>query len=298
MSSNHPLQCFEGLEPNLQLDREPFKVRHKLQDHPALSLVNLQKVIPRLPSEQVFFSSGSLNKADDFDRAHINQKSRFSLEESLEDLRRTNAYIMVRSPEVDASFKDLFAAMKSDVETVIKAQRLGDHAIDPMLFLFIASPQSITPFHIDRYSTLLLQLQGSKKVYLYPAWDERFCSAKTLEGFMAKSGVRPEYRPDMAPFARCFDFGPGEVLHIPFISPHHVENGQGAVSISLSIIFNTKESNLKTKALLMNQQLRRLSSVVPWQPRPIHSDPLTDALKGHAWRVASQVKRLLKLAIP
>lgn len=295
MKIDHNLRCFEGLLPDHRLDREPFKVRHNLQEHPALSLVNLQQVHPRLPKDQVFFSSGSLNMVDDFDRAHIDQKSRFSLQDSLADLLHSNAYIMVRSPEVDPSFKDLFAAMKSDVELVMKAQELGDQTIDPMLYLFIASPRSITPFHIDRYSTLLLQLRGTKKVYLYPAWDERICTAKTLEGFIARSGVRPNYQPEMAPLARCFDFGPGEVLHIPFVAPHHVENGSDAVSISLSIIFNTKESNLKTKALLMNQKLRRLGSALPWrpQPQPIHANAVMDSLKGQAWQLASAVKRAL-----
>ena len=294
MPTNPQLRCFSGMDTMHQIDREPFKALHKLQDHPALSLANLQQVLPRLPSEQVFFSSGALKRTDDFDRAHIDQKSRFSLEESLADLQRTNAYIMVRSPEVDASFKDLFAAMKTDVEKVMQDQGLGHCALDPMLYLFIASPLSITPFHIDRYSTLLLQLQGTKKVYIYPAWDERFCSATALEDFIARSGVRPEYRSEMASFSQCFDFGPGEVLHIPFVAPHHVENGADAVSISLSIIFNTKESDLKTKALLMNKQLRRLSSVLPWQPLPIHTSPLTDSLKGQAWRFASRVKRAVK----
>jgi len=291
MTDSKNMKCFDGLLPEHKLDRRPFKIRHSLQEHPALSLANLQKVLPRLPADQVFFSKGSLKKSDNFDRAHIDQKSQFSLEEALADLLRSNAYIMVRSPEVDPSFKDLYRSMQSDVESLIRAQGLGNHAIDPMLYMFIASPKSITPFHLDRYSTLLLQLQGTKKVYLYPAWDERFCTAETLEGFVSQTGVRPTYREDMASFGQCFDFGPGEVLHIPFVAPHHVENGDESVSISLSIIFNTDESNLKTKALMFNHKLRQLGRIWSWQPAQVNKYPLADAIKGNAYRLVSRLKK-------
>ncbi len=285
MSLARPFTVFKNLDAEQNLDREPFKCHHTITDHPALSLANLQKVIPSLPQDQVFFSSGSLNKSDDFDRAHIDKKSSFSLEQTLQDLQKTDAYIMVRSPEADPSFKDLFASMRSDVEALMQAQNLGRSAIDPMLYLFIASPGSITPFHIDRYSTLLLQLKGTKKVYLYPAWDEKYCPAETLEGFMARKPVRPVYHESMASGAKGFDFGPGEVLHIPFVAPHHVENGKDSVSISLSIIFNTNESMLKQKALMMNHRLRNLGL----KPTPINQSKIIDQVKGQAWRILSKV---------
>ncbi len=289
MSKKFQPQCFDGFSSQQHLDREPFKARHKLGDHPALSIANLQKVLPNLPSDQVFFSSGALQKTDNFDRAHLDKKNRFSLEEALSNLLQSNAYIMVRSPEVDPSFRDIFNSLRSDVEQVMKAQGLGTHAIEPMLYLFIASPKSITPFHIDRYSTLLLQLQGTKKVFLYPAWDERFCSAETLEGFVSRAGVRPVYSEEMGSHAQCFDFGPGEVLHIPFVAPHHVENGAHSVSISLSIIFNTRESNIKTKALMMNHLLRKYGQNISWQPSPVNSSALGDVVKGNAWRILSRI---------
>ncbi|MGE5865968.1 MAG: hypothetical protein ACM32J_12840, partial [Rhizobacter sp.] len=63
-----PLACFATDIRRDLLDRQPFTFRHRLLGHPALSLANLGRAIPALPASQVFYSSGRLQRGDDFDR--------------------------------------------------------------------------------------------------------------------------------------------------------------------------------------------------------------------------------------
>ena len=50
------LRCFdEGVDASL-LDRGSFVCGHRLMGHPALSMENLAKVIPRLPQGQIRWS--------------------------------------------------------------------------------------------------------------------------------------------------------------------------------------------------------------------------------------------------
>lgn len=284
------MTCFEGLTQTSDLDKKPFKFGHKLLDHPAMAMSNLMEVIPRLPSEQVFYSSGNLSKGDDFDRAHLDRKNGLSIEETIARMQEVDSYIMVRSPEVDPSFKELFKELRSDVDHLIQSCAMGYQALEPMLYMFIASPGSITPFHLDRYSTFLLQFQGRKTVSIYPSWDEQIISADVLEGFMARRGVRPAYDESFAAKAQIFDFGPGEVIHIPFVAPHDVSNGKDEVSLSLSIIFNSRETQKQIEALSFNHLLRKRLKMAP---ASIGSQKGIDSLKAQAYRGYSRVKRTL-----
>src|SRR4051794_35273274 len=91
-----PLTCFADDIDRERLDHEAFTFRHRLMGHPALSLENLGRVIPALPPSQVFYSSGVLDRRDDFDRAHVDHRNGLSIEETIETIRTSNSYVMVR----------------------------------------------------------------------------------------------------------------------------------------------------------------------------------------------------------
>ncbi len=274
------------------LDRRAFVFGHTLEDHPALSLRNLSEALPALPREQVFHSSGRLSEADDFDNAHKQYRPRQSLEEALEDLRNTDAYIMVRQPEAHASFRPVYEALCSDVSSMATGAGIRAELDDAMLYLFIASPGSVTPFHIDRYSTCLMQVRGRKEVVVYPPWDERVVADEDAEHYFAQTGRRPEWREAAAPLGERFAFSPGQALHIPFAAGHHVRNGQEDVSISLSIIFKTTQSRRLMQALLFNHYLRRYASRLGMKPGRVAMDAAGVAAKAALWNTGRRVAGL------
>lgn len=150
-----------------------------------------------------------------------------------------------------------------------------------MLYLFIASPDSVTPFHIDRYSTVLMQFRGSKTVTIYPAWDERVADPRECEDYVAYAAQRgPLRKADADEQSSPFSFAPGESLHIPFAAGHHVQNGPDDVSISLSIIFKTDETERMRKAILFNRRARRAFSHVGFQPAVVGQAPWKDTMKA------------------
>ncbi len=276
--------------PNFDgIDQRAFTFGHKLLGHPALTIDNLSRVLPSLPAEQVFYSSGKLDKADDFDRAHLEKKNGLSLGETIERIRTSDSYIMVRSPEVDPSFNELHRQLVEDVGVLMKRRGVGARPVDPMLYLFIASPNSVTPFHVDRYSTFLMQFSGRKQVTVFPMFDERVAPARELEAFMAQTGERPLYRPEAETLGTTFDFAPGQAVHIPFMAGQHVKNGADDVSISLSIIFNTKQTKAFSRAMILNHGLRELGL----SPQGVGRSSWRDHGKSFVYRAASKVRRTL-----
>ncbi len=278
------IQCFgPGMDPAL-LDRVGFLFDHRLVDHPALSLDVLADVLPSLPSNQVFHSSGRLANTDNFDRAHLDHRPAVDLETALEQLLTTDGYIMVRRPETHAAFKPLFAALHAEVSQLVSAAGIPRAIDDAMLYLFIASPNSVTPFHIDRYSTFLMQCRGSKVVTVYSPWDVRVVDDQDTEHFFANTGRRPVWRPETETLGQPFEFRPGQALHIPFAAGHHVRNGSEDVSISLSIIFKTARTRQLMRAMLFNHYIRAAMAPLGMQPGRVALDHPGVASKANAWR--------------
>lgn len=284
------MQCFEDSPVPDQLDREAFKFKHKLMGHPALSLENLQRVIPSLPKERVMYSKALLQKGDDFEATLKQRPADRTIEETIESIRVSDGYVMVQSPEIDPSFAPLHRELLADVQTLMRRRGVGTEAIDPQLYLFIASPNAVTPFHIDRYSTFLMQFRGSKEVTVFPQWDERVVPSVSREAYVAYANSRLAWSPQADALGTKYQFAPGEAIHIPFVAGHHVRNGGDDVSISMSIIFNTAQSMAWRRALSFNHASRRVLGRFRISPAPVGRSPWRDSAKARIWSAVAKVK--------
>jgi len=287
-------RCFVGAIEEEMLDRQDFVLKHKLLSHPSLSLESLASVIPALRKDQVFYSKGLLDVDADFESTYRTRPRDRTIEETIENIRVTDSYIMVRSPESHEAFRELHRDLIGDVEALMRRRGVGRTAIDPQLYLFIASPNSITPFHVDRYSTFLLQFRGSKTVSIYPQWNQKVVPSSRLEDYMAYSNTRLHWEDSMSSLAQHHDFQPGDALHIPFAAGHHVKNGPGDVSISMSIIFNTDESMVWRRALQFNQFSRRYLRRLGLAPSPVGAGDWRDAAKSRLWQVVTRARSVIR----
>jgi Cupin-like domain len=287
-------RCFKDDFAAVPIDQEPRKFGHKLTSHPAVSLENISRLILKHPKNQIVYSKGLLKNGDDFENAQHEHGNGLSIEETIETIRTSNSYIYVVSPELDPSFRDLHRELVADVEAVMKRQGLGDSAIDTSLHLFIASPGAFTPFHIDRYSTILMQARGSKEVCIFPSWDERVVSSPDREQYLAYKKTKLPWAPEMDALATRFDFSPGESVHIPFVAGHYVRNGSDDVSISLSITFNTNQSMAWRRTIAFNRIARPHLLKLGAAPDPVGASRWRDAAKAGTWAKVAGLSRALQ----
>lgn len=128
---------------------------------------------------------------------------------------------------------------------------------------------------------------------IYPAWDERVADPRECEDYVAYSVQRgPLRRADAEALGNPFSFSPGESLHIPFAAGHHVRSGPHDVSISMSIIFKTDETERMRKAILFNRRARRAFSRFGFQPAVVGQVPWKDTMKAVVYRGAHQAAKL------
>lgn len=277
------------------LDRAPFQFTHGLVDHPSVSLPTLAKVLPELPADQVMYSRKLADRGVNMDVAHLEYKNGLSIEETIENIRTSNSYIAVRKPEVHPEFKDLARVVTRDIGEVMRRQGTGTVPTDVEMWLFIASPGAITPFHFDRFSNYLLQFRGSKKIAIFKPWNEEVFEASAYESRMAGEDRRMEWHDDKDRFAEKFVVSPGEGVHIPFLGGHYVENGPGDASITLSVFFHNSETARWKKALLTNHILRKRLSPLGFTPRPINSSTAMDSMKASVYPMVNVAHRGLRL---
>ena len=100
--------------------------------------------------------------------------------------------------------------------------------------LLISSPTAQVYFHADTQPNLLWHIRGRKRVWVYPALDQRYCSTVDLQRiYTNETEEELPYDPVWDEAATVFDLNPGDVASWPQNAPHRVANLDG-LNVSLS----------------------------------------------------------------
>ena len=145
-------------------------------------------------------------------------------------------------------------------------------------YIFLSAASTVTPAHVDHEHNLLLQVVGTKRVTVGSFADPDH-ESDVMEGMHSgrygRTGVLP-HEP------RTFELEPGTGVYIPPRAVHMVEVGEG-LSISLSLVFHTRELERSARVYAVNAKLRKTGL----RPRPPGSSVAADKAKSAAaiaWR--------------
>lgn len=122
--------------------------------------------------------------------------------------------------------------------------------------LLISSPGALVYYHADGPASVLWHIRGRKRVWVYPALDERYMQREFLEDIIA--GVRHEYLPYEHAYDRAavrYDLEPGQWVAWPQNAPHRVTN-LDSVNVSLSTEHFTRESRRRARVYVANRFFR------------------------------------------
>lgn len=287
------LKCFtEDIEPT-ELDRTTFCIKHNLANHPALSLENLAKMLEELPQDKILYSTELAGLDVNFDKALNVSEKEVDFDKVIETIKSTNSYIAIKNPEYHPSFKELYADLFSDVSELLKANKTGNQPLDPKLWIFIASPNTVTPFHFDRYSNIIMQIRGSKELAVFPPRKEEVISSKVTDAYVDWSTELPSWKEELDQYAHKYEFKTGQAVHIPFVSGHYVKNGSEDISISLSFFFQSEETIKWTKAMKFNNRMRRFGLNLG----AVGNSKVIDEMKAKAFSLVAVISNLLHMIV-
>ncbi|WP_374406009.1 transcriptional regulator [Pelagerythrobacter sp.] len=256
----------------------PHVLRHALAAHPLLALDALAALAERLPERSIEYNRGDLPIGVDGKPGGTG----LSIGETIRHIARSNSWAVLKNVEQVAEYEALLLSLLGEVRAEIEAKTGA--MLRPQAFVFISSPNAVTPYHFDPEHNILLQLVGRKTMTQFPAGDPRFAPDTIHESYHAGGARELTWRDELSAAGREFALGPGEAVYVPVMAPHFVRNGPES-SISLSITWRSDWSFAEADARGLNRVLRR-AGLTPAAPARW---PLTNRGKALAFRALRRI---------
>ena len=193
--------------------------------------------------------------------------------------------MLLKYIEQDPAYAQLMREVLAEIEPVVRG------ATGPMMrlegFIFISSPEAVTPPHFDPEYNILFQSRGSKTMTVFPQADSEIVSPEFFEAYFAGGPRNLPWRDEWAARGEPVDIGPGEAIFVPVLAPHWVKV-HGEVSISLSLAWRSEWSFHYADACRFNRRLRRWGM----QPRKPALWPQDNKLRSYAHRALTRLDRV------
>ncbi len=254
-------------------NRLPFLFEHNLANHPLFSMPRLRQLAletrKNRPQELYHDAGKQVNIGQKWSQMGIAPP----LEEAFDHIEDAGAWISIHQVQEDPEYADLFFGCMREFEKQSGADFKKLMRVEDAL-LFITSPKRTTTYHIDRECNFLMQISGSKSIYIFDRDDRTVLPEQEIERFWTVDNNAPVYKPELQDRAKEYRLVPGNGIHIPINDPHWLQNDDN-ISVSLSVNFTMKDSE-RANVYRANHLLRRFGM----NPQPPFQSPVKDAVKN------------------
>lgn len=261
---------------------QPHKLAHRLGDHPLMALDALAAMAEALPAASVEYNRADLPVGLNGAKAEGNG---LGIGDTIRNIASTGSWAALKNIEQVPAYGELLASLLEELRPTIEA-RTGA-MLKPQGFVFVTSPNGVTPYHFDPEHNILLHLMGSKVMTMFPAGDAFYAPDETHETYHTGGGRELYWRDELAAGGCEWALSPGEALFVPVMAPHFVRNGP-APSVSLSITWRSEWSFAEADARAFNGLLRRNGL----SPRAPGRWPASNKAKAFGWRLYAKAKGL------
>lgn len=256
----------------------PHVLRHRLRSDARLALDALAGLGEALAPASVEYNRGNLPIGVD-GKPDANG---MTIGETIRRIATSDSWAVLKNieqvPEYSALLMDLLAELRLTIEATT------GEMLTPQGFIFISSPNAVTPYHFDPEHNILLQIAGRKVMTQFPAGDPAYAPDQVHESYHLGGPRELPWRDELLAGGTPFAIDPGEAVYVPVMAPHFVRNGPES-SISLSITWRSEWSYAEAGARCFNGLVRRLG-VTPKAPGRWPASNQAKSLAFRAWRKA------------
>jgi hypothetical protein len=242
-------------------------------EHPLLQIEHIVELGRRLEAQgRVRTHSDDVTAATPFNEAPQLHPNPESAARTLENIEHARAWMSLLYIQTDPTYRKVVDEVLDDVRPVVEAKDRGMGYRAG--WIFVTSPNAVTPFHIDNEHNFIMQVVGRKRLYVWDPFDRQAVQELGLEQFHAiheRDLVR--FSDDLLKRATVFDLEPGMGGYMPSTSPHMVENGDNP-SITVSFTYFTDSTRRRALLYRANHKLRSLGM----SPPPVGTSPLREAI--------------------
>lgn len=264
---------------------KPFAIRHRLAGHPLLNLPRIAQLASELPRDLIEYNSGKVAISQDPDA--IPSVDLYPVD-VVERIETAGAWMVLKRVENAPEYRGLLEDMLLSVARARGFNSLLDAGFEQIEgFIFVSSPNSTTPFHLDSEDNFFVQIHGEKFFTIYDNNDRAIVSDEEIERSMTKHR-NLKYDERFASRGTEFHMFAGDGCYVPYQWPHWVRTADSH-SISMAITWKTREVRRINDLHFFNSMLRGIG--LPQQPPG--RQPVRDALKLAFYRtVIAAIKPL------
>jgi hypothetical protein len=258
----------DTVKPWLDVDWSSFDpwtiqpVRHRLQDHPMLKPFRIVEFGARHERQgRVRTHSSDATAGTSFNDAPSLHPNSHSAAQTLADIEHARAWMSLLNIQTDDVYRALVDEILGEVEPRITSK-------DPGMsyrggWIFVTSPNTVTPFHMDKEHNFLTQIHGRKRIYVWDHRDEVAVSEAARDLFHTNhSRDLVKWRDELRSRAHVVELEPGMGVYMPSTSPHMVENLDGG-SITASFTYYTAATRRDSLLHRTHHSLRSMGIRVP-----------------------------------
>jgi cupin-like protein len=269
----------EDSAPLIEIDDATFHpwriqaLRHRLSDHPLLQPASLVGLGERLEARDSIRTHGNDATAgtpfSDAPTLHPNSRSAATTLGAIADAQ---AWMSLLNVQIDATYRELVGTVLDNIQPQVERHDPG--MCHRAGWIFVSSPNTVTPFHFDKEHNFILQIRGHKRIYVWDPDDVVVASEHARDRFHHyHERDLLHWRDEFRERAHVFDLEPGQGAYMPSTSPHMVENGDNA-SITASFTYYTDATRRNALLHKAHSMLRNAGIV----PAPVGCRPLLDAV--------------------
>jgi hypothetical protein len=172
----------------------------------------------------------------------------------IRDLHNANAWLTLLGVQDDPGMAELMNTQLDQLESGMIARQGNKRSKmrKRVAFVFVSSPNSVTPVHFDIEHSMLMQVSGSKTVSI-GRWKSDAARRHEINRYWDGSHGRIEALP---PEEAAYTLTPGRAVYIPPGTPHWVHNGPD-ISLSVTLTYFTAATVRENRIEDFNSHLRR-----------------------------------------
>lgn len=271
-------ECIQWSTEEFQnFGKTPQVSKHSFHELDLFSDESLIKVLDNYPRKwlQCYTMGFDPESHQDWTPVHIADSSG---KEILEALKKGRMWVnAIHIDKYNGEYSELIRQM------YILINERCDHitnATSAFSALILSSPGVQVYCHIDADANMLWHLKGRKRLWVWPARDERFTPQTYIEEIIG------EERHEDIPYERWFDdhaysheLLPGEAISWPQHAPHRVENVD--LNVSLTTSYGSVESRRQLSVHGANHHILKPMGI---KARSTELSGLTPAIKELSYR--------------
>jgi len=269
--------------------QKPFAIRHKLAGHPLLALPRIAQLAAELPRDLIEYNSGKVAISQDPDAIPSVDLDPVEIVNRIET---AGAWMVLKRVENSPEYRALLHDTLLSVARARGFNSLLDAGFEQVEgFLFVSSPNSTTPFHLDSEDNFFVHVHGEKVFTIYDNTDRALFDDAEIERSMTRHR-NLKFDERFAPRATEFHLFAGDGCYVPYQWPHWVRTA-GAYSISMAITWKTRDVRRNNDLHFFNSWLRGIG--LPQQAPG--KQPVWDALKLALHRTVTTVIKPLRASM-